>query len=942
MNSSPAKYTAQLIKLVQELLEELNVVQSQREIFLNDSLQGQLGIDSISRAELISRIEKTFHIELSAQSAIEAETLSDLLTLIHNAAPTLRTENISVDISPLAAVTIDPSRAASIQNVLIMHATSTPERPHMYLLDENGKEEIITYKQLLSKSQNIAHALIEHGLEQHDTVAIMLSTEPGFFYSFIGILLAGGVPVPIYPPTRANQLEEYAKREIGILNNAAARFLITFTQAKILSKFLRPFVPSLKNVLVVDDLLATKKLAPLTRGNLSDVALIQYTSGSTSQPKGVTLTHYNLLSNIRAYGKATQITSQDICISWLPLYHDLGLIGNWLGSLYYGLRLVAFSPLIFLIHPEKWLWAMHRYRGTISAGPNFAYELCVRKIEPALIEGLDLSSWRLAVNGAEMIYPKTLQGFSKKFAAYGFKPEALLPVYGLAENSLGLTAPDLGMLPRFDKVDRKLLEQKGQAIPSQSNDPKEFQELTCCGHALPDHEIRIVDEHNQPVPDRTVGHIQFCGPSSMQGYYNNPEATRELFHGGWWDTGDLGYFVENELFITGRSKDVIIKAGRNLFASEIENLVSQVTGVRQGCVIAFSVNDNEKGTDKLVIVAESTQTRKQEVTEIKNNISEKITTALEVTPDDIILVAPRSVPKTSSGKLQRNACKQLYLHNNLNKKTLPASMQLVRIFVKSFYMKMKNYVTLIGRSVYSFYIATIFTLTLLPMWLILMLAPKNIIDHAIKFWMRCICVVSFCPQKIVRQQPISYSGPIIYVANHCSYLDVGLLVGLLPAGLRFVGKRSLFNVPILKTFLTKLNHIPVDKEDSTKGIDDMNRILSMLQQGSSVLIFPEGTFSHAAGLRPFKLSAFKMAVDLNIPICPISINGTRHVLRGDSVIMKPHEVRVTMGPLFYPEGNNWADVINLKNRVRQQILTNCGEISLDFIVPDVTANKNQA
>ncbi len=941
MNSPSNQYETQLIKITQELLAELNAAQSHRAVSLNDVLQEQLGIDSIGRAELLSRIEKAFQVSLPLQSVIEAETLADLLTLILNASnttPAFTTENIVIEKPSLASTTADVSHATSIQDVLITHATEMPDRPHIYLLNEQGKEEVITYKQLLTKAQQIAHALKSRGLEQHDTVALMLPTEAGFFYSFMGILLAGGVPVPVYPPMRANQIEEYAKKEIGILNNAAIRFLITFPQAKTLGKFLRPFVPSLKSVLTVDELTESAESAPLFRGNLSDIALIQYTSGSTSLPKGVTLTHYNLLSNIRAYGEAIQITPDDVCVNWLPLYHDLGLIGHWLGSLYFGVRLIAFSPLVFLMHPEKWLWAMHHYRGTISAGPNFAYELCVRKIDPSLLEGLNLSAWRLAVNGAETVYSKTLQGFTEKFSPYGFKPETFLPVYGLAENSLGLTTPTLGNLPRFDKVDRKLLEEEGRAVSTQNDNKKDYLEFACCGHVLPNHEIRIVDAHNQLVGDRIVGHIQFHGPSSMLGYYNNPEITRTISHDGWWGTGDLGYMDQKELFIIGRSKDVIIKAGRNLSASEIESIVSQVSGIRQGCVIAFSINDEEKGTDKLIIVAETTQFRTKNI-ELQKDVSEKITSLLNVTPDEIVLIAPHTaLPKTSSGKLQRNACKQLYTQGKLHKKKLPVSLQLFKIFTQSFSAKLKNQFIYAARFFYSSYIALIFTLTFLPMWFIIRFGSQKTADHAIKFWMRLICTASFCPRHIIKEQ--SQNGPVIYVANHCSYLDVALLVSLLPPGVRFVGKRSLFNIPVLKGFLEKLNHIPVDKKDSTKGLDDMNRISSALQQGQSVLIFPEGTFSYAAGLRPFKLSAFKIAVDLSIPICPIAINGTRQILRGNSVIMKWHPVDVTMGPLYYPQGKDWSDVMHLKNQVREKILANCGEISLDFILPETSARKN--
>ena len=252
----------------------------------------------------------------------------------------------------------------------------------------------------------------------------------------------------------------------------------------------------------------------------------------------------------------------------------MGLIGAWLGSLYFGVPATILSPLFFLNRPERWLWAIHYYRGTISAGPNFAYELCARRISDETIQGLDLSSWRLALNGAENVYAKTLTRFTKKFAAYGFKPEALFPVYGLAESTVALSFPPLGRVPRIDKVIRETVENERHAVPATTT-TKNWLEFVSCGKAIPGHALRIVDDNDQLLPERSVGNVQFQGPSSMQGYYRNPQETQAVHHQGWWDTGDLGYSADGELFITGRKKDIIIKAGRNLHAPELEDLTAE-------------------------------------------------------------------------------------------------------------------------------------------------------------------------------------------------------------------------------------------------------------------------------------------------------------------------------------------------------------------------------
>src|SRR5271155_3619654 len=295
----------------------------------------------------------------------------------------------------------------------------------------------------------------------------MLPTCAEFFYTFAGILLAGGIPVPIYPPFRADRIAEYATRQAAILRNAETRFLITFRQAEGLARLLQPRVPTLREVLNAERLAsATVQAEPASaswrpveilshqaRGD--DIAFLQYTSGSTGDPKGVILTHSNLLANIRAIVSGVDVQPTDVAVSWLPLYHDMGLIGAWFVPLFTGIPLVVMSPLTFLSRPERWLRAIHRHRGTISPAPNFAYELCVKKIADENLAGLDLSSWRAATNGAEPVHAGTMDRFAARFAPYGFRREALLPVYGLAEASLGISVQKGGSGYRVDRIERE-------------------------------------------------------------------------------------------------------------------------------------------------------------------------------------------------------------------------------------------------------------------------------------------------------------------------------------------------------------------------------------------------------------------------------------------------------------------------------------------------------
>ena len=491
-----------------------------------------------------------------------------------------------------------------------------PGRSHIQIYEEDDQLRTITFGELYERASVVAADLRRRGLEPGQTVAIMLPTCAEFFWTFAGILLAGGIPVPIYPPFRADRIAEYAARQSNILRNAEAQFLVTLRQAENLAKLLQPRVPSLREVLNAQKLASAPADAQRPAGewrpvqHLShhargeDIAFLQYTSGSTGDPKGVMLTHANLLANIRSIVSGLDIQPDDACVCWLPLYHDMGLIGAWFVPLFTGIPLVVMSPLAFLSRPERWLRAIHRHRGTISPAPNFAYELCVRKIADKDLEGLDLSSWRAATNGAEPVRAETLERFAKRFAPYGFRREALLPVYGLAEASLGDFCAAAGSGYKVDRIERAQFESEGRAVPVASADAPAL-EFVSAGKPVPAVEVRVVDAEGVNLGERQEGRLWFRGPSATSGYYRNPAATRELMRDGdWLDSGDLAYWGEGEIYITGRAKDVIIKAGRNLYPHEVEEIAGRVEGVRTGCVVAFGAPDERTGTERLVVAAE--------------------------------------------------------------------------------------------------------------------------------------------------------------------------------------------------------------------------------------------------------------------------------------------------------------------------------------------------
>src|SRR5262245_21027431 len=495
-HQSPYDTTTQtLLDIVQQLALELHPHKHNAlTVTLDMALERDLGFDSLGRMELLLRLERALGVRLSEQALATAESPRDLLHALQGAsAVTPSGMATAVDSAVLEASDgVPPLSVTTLVAVLDWHARVHPQRRHIALYGADEQLEEITYAALHDGATAVAAGLQTQGLQPGQTVALMLPTSRDFFAGFYGILLAGGIPVPIYPPARLSQLEEHLRRQVSILRNAGTVMLLTVPEAKPLARLLSAQVEGLRRVVTVPELAADGDTYVRPTVQAHDMALVQYTSGSTGSPKGVILTHANLLANLQAMAQVVQITSTDVFVSWLPLYHDMGLIGAWLGSLYYACPLVLMSPLAFLARPARWLWAIHRHRGTISAAPNFAYELCLRRIEARDLEGLDLSSWQIALNGAEPISPETVMRFCERFARYGFRPQTMTPVYGLAESSLGAAFPPPGRGVRIDPLQREAFSRSGQALPADQDDPTALR-FVSCGRPLSGHQIRIVD-----------------------------------------------------------------------------------------------------------------------------------------------------------------------------------------------------------------------------------------------------------------------------------------------------------------------------------------------------------------------------------------------------------------------------------------------------------------
>jgi 1-acyl-sn-glycerol-3-phosphate acyltransferase len=916
-----------VLQIVSTLARELRGGTTQIAVAPGSALERDLGISSLERVELLLRLERRFGVRLPEAAVASAETPADLVAALNIATPG-SPDPVPHAQSPVGAATRAPADARTLLDALEWHVRATPDRVHIFLQEEAG-ERSITYRALWDGARDVAAALAEHGVAPGDTVALMLRTEEAFFRTFAGILMAGAVPVPMYPPVRADRIAEYAHRQAAILRSAGCGLLVTFAEAERVGSILRGVVEPLREAIDVDQLIPVRSSRFDVRSFSSATpALIQYTSGSTGDPKGVLLTHANLLANIRAIGQAIDIRPDDVVASWLPLYHDMGLIGAWLGALYFGLPVVILSPLTFLSRPSRWLRAIHTHRATISPAPNFAYDLCVSKIADEEIEGLDLGSWRLALNGSEAVSADTIARFTRRFGPHGFRPDAMYPVYGLAEASVGLTMPPLSRPPRIDAIAREPYQRERQIRPAEPGDGQPLR-FVSCGKALPGHDLRIVDDAGEALGDRMFGRIQFRGPSVTSGYFRNPDATRAAFAGDWLDSGDYGYWAGGELFVTGRAKDLIIRGGRNITPHEAEEIAAAVDGVRKGCVAAFGVQDPSAGTERFVIVVETRLTDEARREQVRRDVAARVTEALGVPPDHVVIAPAGAVLKTPSGKIRRNATREAYESGRLLTPPGSAALQFASLFVHSFASRLKRGLSLAPRVVFTGYIVFLLAITL-PFWGLVYVVPRGrAVVLLMKRWSRLMLTLTRLSPRVSGLEHLEAAGPAMIVANHASYIDVIVLMAVLPEDVRFIAKAGLAGYPVVGAVIRRAGHVTIEKAELSQRLAGADQISQALGRGISIAVFPEGTFFRHPGLLPFRLGAFRAAVEAGRSVIPVALRGTRDVLPDGTWLVRRSPISVVIGAPLAPAASGWPEFVRLRDLARAEIARHAGEPEIE-------------
>ncbi|MCX2932116.1 AMP-binding protein [Mycobacterium sp. CVI_P3] len=521
----------------------------------------------------------------------------------------------------------------------------------LFFVDRNECDTEVPMAEVRRRARELAAGLRNAGVSSGDRVALVLPTSPEFVACFFGVLYAGAVPVPLYPPVRLGKLEEYRHRTAAMLRAVQATLVVTEDR-------IRPLLEAAgTRCVTVAELTGTPDGATSVPA-ADDLALIQFSSGTTHDPKPVALTHRNLLYNIAAIADyfISAGMPEQVGVSWLPLYHDMGLIGNLLTAFYLPRPLVLLPPELFLAVPAAWLRAISRHGGTVTAAPNFAFGLCLKRIRDDELAGVDLSSWRLCLNGAELTNAEVQRRFSQRFGRWGFDAAAFTPVYGLAEAALAVTFKPAGTMFRTLGVEAVALTTGGSVLPGDK-------ELVSTGRPLAGVEVEIRGDDSRPLPEDRVGQIVVRGPSVMAGYFGRADLTGQVLHGDWLDCGDLGFVHDGELFVCGRSKETVIIRGANHAPQDFEAALDGLPGVRTGCAVAVGYLPAGADDEALAILVEITP---DAPVDLAAEVTARVLQHTGISAHHVELLAPGTLPRTSSGKLRRLEARTQWLAGTLS------------------------------------------------------------------------------------------------------------------------------------------------------------------------------------------------------------------------------------------------------------------------------------
>ena len=546
------------------------------------------------------------------------------------------------------------SRAETLFRAFDELASRDPQREALVLVAADGTEEAVTLERVRERAGQVHAALAQRDVAPGSAVVLILPTGLELIAAYLGALSAGAAPVLLATPShRVADPKVFRLRVDHVL--AAARPAVIACEREVSALLPQPR-HSPCSVLLPSEVSAETAMPRPHAARPGDVATIQFSSGTTGRPKGVLVTHRAVLNNLRAMRQAFRVQPGDVAVNWIPLYHDMGLFGAFLLPLLSGCRTVLIPTHEFLRSPSLWLQALHRQRGTFAWGPNMSFALCAGRIPDGEIEGLDLSCWRLALNGSEPVLSSTVRSFAERFAPLGLRAEAMSPAWGLAETTVLATVHPPEEAPRTETLDRMRLVRDELAIPS------ERAGVSCVsvGRCIPGAEVEIRGSRGERLADRQVGEIWLRSDALFSGYLGDPAATVAALTDGWLRTGDRGYLVDGYLFFVARSKDLIVVGGEKHLPDDVESIINRVPGVRQGCAVAFGVLNDERGTEDLAAVVESRETNPERVEDLERRIRKEVARTLGLGLRHLLVTGPGGVEKTTSGKLSRSGTRDRY------------------------------------------------------------------------------------------------------------------------------------------------------------------------------------------------------------------------------------------------------------------------------------------
>jgi len=550
----------------------------------------------------------------------------------------------------------DPlDRARTLTDALEALVEQRPDAEALVFVDRREGERSLKLRDLWERARSVQSGLTARGLRPGEVVVLVLPTSPELIAVYFGAVLAGGIPAML--STRSHRVSDasvFTSRVAHVVANSAPHSVVCEADT---ASLLGQHATGLSSTLLLQPgpLQEAGSLATPVRCDPERIATMQYSSGTTGTPKGVRVSHRAVLNNLRSMRAAFELTESDVAVNWIPLFHDMGLFGAFLLPLLCGCKTVLIPTMDFMRDPAIWLRAFDTYRGTFAWAPHLAYALCARRLADEDLEGLDLSSWRIAVNASEPALASTLRDFCERMAKYGFARETMCPGWGLAEATVFATLQSPRQAPRSEVIDREALVREETARPTAG----EGVSVVSIGVPIPDCTIEIRDARRRPLPERHVGKVWLRSNALFSDYHGDEERTKRVLVDGWLDTGDRGYLADGELFFVARDKDLILIGGEKYVPDDVEAVINGVPGVRAGCAVAFGVLNAERGTEELAAVVE-TRVEGDELSRLADDIRAAVSRSIGLGIRHLHLVPPGGIEKTTSGKLSRTGTRNRY------------------------------------------------------------------------------------------------------------------------------------------------------------------------------------------------------------------------------------------------------------------------------------------